>query len=114
LQLQAQFVGCVDEGRTCTLDSFSRRLVEPCFVKIDVEGQEAEVLEGARGLLSADARWLIETHSSSAERRCLEILRDAGFEAHVIPNAWWRRIVPEGRNLPHNRWIGASRMRFER
>lgn len=82
----------------------------PGLVKIDVDGAELEVLGGARGfLVRKDVVWLIETHSAELERNCIEILSSQGLEACIIPNAWWRRIIPEHRPGAHNRWLWAQR-----
>ncbi len=108
LVLSEQFVGAAPDGRTRTLDSLAAELPAPCFVKIDVDGGEGEVLRGAEALLRRpDSRWLIETHSADLEAECLDRLRAAGCNTVVIPNAWWRVIVPEDRPIAHNRWLAA-------
>lgn len=80
----------------------------PALVKMDIEGWEAVVLRTAAQMLRQDVRWIIETHSKPLEDECLEILRAAGLVARVVPNAWWRAMLPEQRN-GHNRWIVATR-----
>jgi hypothetical protein len=51
---------------TTTLDEFAKENHEPMLIKIDVEGAELSVLEGADGLLSRDLAptLIIEVHSA--------------------------------------------------
>ena len=52
---------------TVSLDDFSRDKRLPTVIKIDVEGAEAEVLRGARNIISPAAPVLIvEVHCQSA------------------------------------------------
>jgi FkbM family methyltransferase len=65
---------------TVTLDSLLDRFEPPTFVKIDVEGAEAHVLEGAARVL-AEARPVIYYEAVTSTRaRCGEILTAAGYE----------------------------------
>jgi hypothetical protein len=82
----------------------------PCVVKVDVDGPEVDVLAGSRGLLAADGvTWIVETHGPSLEEQCLDRFRLHGYQPTVVPNAPWRRILPEQRPIGHNRWIYAAR-----
>ena len=76
----------IDVGLT-TLDDFAREHRRPDLIKVDVEGAEVAVIEGARQLLSsADApRWLIETHSSQLDREVRERLLDYGYRLQSLP-----------------------------
>lgn len=108
VQLSEYFVADVDENGRRKLDTIAASLAGPCLVKVDVDGGEADVLRGAQAMLSRlDVRWLIETHSQELEQECLRILSSAGHETRVIPNAWWRFLVPENRPVDHNRWLVA-------
>lgn len=80
----------------------------PALVKMDIEGWEAVVLRTAPRMLQQDVRWIIETHSKPVEDECLAIFRAAGLATQIVPNAWWRSVLPE-RRIGHNRWIVASR-----
>lgn len=78
-----------------TIDSLlaSGDAAVPDVIKLDVEGAEALVLAGAKGLLSSHSpRLLIETHGAAVARRCLEILFDHGYSvAAFVPEEWSRQ-----------------------
>lgn len=112
LTVRSEFVGAETGSGTFALDSLLPGVETPCLVKVDVEGAEVDVLRGATRLMRlAPVTWVIETHSEELEQECVQILRDAEYEVRVIPRAWWRRLIPEGRALPHNQWIVADRAR---
>ncbi len=55
------------------------------LLKIDVEGHELQVLEGAAGLLGRKAIGVVLMEVGHGEwRRCVEILRESGFAVHAI------------------------------
>jgi len=59
-------------------------------------------------------RWIIETHTPDLERACVAHLEAAGYAVRIVPNAWWRIILPEMRGAAHrpekhNRWLVAAR-----
>ncbi len=106
LLLSEKFVGHESKDVCIHLDSLLPNIAPPCIVKIDVDGGEVAILEGASELLRLpNIRWLIETHSEELERRCWEILRAAGYSTAIVPNAWWRWLVPELRIATQNRWM---------
>jgi len=108
--LSPQAVGRENADGVATLESIGDTIQTPCFVKVDVEGAEADVLAGASTLLAEPrALWLIETHSRKLEAQCIDLLVGAGHETVIVPNAWWRALVPERRLLPHNRWLFARK-----
>lgn len=109
LVIHAGFAGSGEGPEWRTLDQLGEGLPAPVFLKIDIDGPEAEVLQTGPLLLARDCRVLIETHSLEAETRCLEILRHAGYETRVINPAWWRCWIREHRPIPHNRWLVAWR-----
>lgn len=113
LQAFSKFVSNSDDSKNCTLNSLSASITLPCLVKIDVDGGEVDVLQGADQLLdSPEVHWLVETHSLPLEETCLQIFKQKGYSTEVIPNAWWRMIVPEMRIGPlgtHNRWLLATK-----
>jgi FkbM family methyltransferase len=81
------------------LDDFcAQRGMRPHAIKIDVDGAEGRVLEGARATLAAEElrTVLIELPDDHAERdRCTGLLRDAGLRpmprAAGAVNEIWRR-----------------------
>lgn len=85
-------------------------LPEPILVKIDIEGTEGRILAEASSAMPAGVETMIvETHSQALEMACKEILRDCDFRSWIIDRARWRRLLPERRDLPHNRWLAAQR-----
>jgi hypothetical protein len=107
-KLIKKYVSNSEDDNHCTLDSFAIDLEGPCVVKIDVDGGEGAVLQGAPKFLDRkDVSWIIETHSLDLERECEQILSAKGFSTKVIKNAWWRAVIPEHRPVPHNRWLAA-------
>ena len=108
LKLSTAMVGDSDGANKVSLDSLVGSIQRPCFIKMDVDGAEAEILRGAAKLnAQGGIRWLIETHSRSLECQCIERLKAAGFETRVIRNAWWRVVIPELRPIEQNRWLAA-------
>ena len=80
------------------------------FLKIDVDGAEVAVLEGAKTILDRGlVDVLVETHSAALERECIAFLSGRGYDCTVINNAWWRVILPEQRPIEHNRWLWATK-----
>ncbi len=72
---------------TVSLDNLisDHGLPEPDLIKMDVEGAESSVLEGARTLLGKKkAVWFIELHSDEQKRQCLETLADAGYRVFLM------------------------------
>lgn len=110
LSLSSKFVGDRDDDSMCTIDSLTTSPAGPYLVKLDVDGGEASVLRGARKFLASGvpSRWIVETHSKQLEDECIEMLQQAGFNTRIIPNAWWRSMLPELRPPEHNRWLVAT------
>ena len=76
------------EVRLRTLDSLASEAPEirrPSLIKMDIEGAEVVALLGARALLS-EARpvLLIELHGTNSV--IMQVLRDLGYDARVVPN----------------------------
>jgi hypothetical protein len=74
----------------------------PGLIKMDVEGAEVSVLSGAPTVLAERPHLIIETHSEDLEKRCIELLIDAGYRPSIIDQ---RRWLPERRGNGHNRWV---------
>lgn len=96
------------DGSCTPLHEILRDLPHPVLVKIDVDGGEVDVLQSAeKHPRLGEVSWVVEVHSPELENGCLAWFREHGFKTRVIPNAWWRAILPEQRDIPHNRWIEA-------
>lgn len=84
-----QFVGARCEERMVTLDQawgdrpslHSKR----SLVKVDVEGAEVEVLQGATKLLRAPHHWVVEVHGDHLLDPVLQHFADAHRSVEVIP-----------------------------
>lgn len=73
------------EVKVMALDVWKQdeRLPAPDWIKVDVEGGEAEVLAGAQNLLN-DVRpgWILELHGPDAAARAMRTLRAANYRLH--------------------------------
>jgi hypothetical protein len=93
-----------------TVDELLKGRATPYFLKIDVEGAEADVLmSGSEVLAKADCVMIIETHSVKAEADCIGMLSAWGYVTRVVDKAWYRAFLPEVRTLSHNRWLIVER-----
>lgn len=103
------FVASHDDERHITIDKLAaQEKPSAFFIKIDVEGAELDVLQGAKkALVAYPAFVLIETHGKQLEDDCVALLQSLGFTTTIIDNAWWRGILPESRQIEHNRWLAA-------
>lgn len=82
----------------------------PGIIKIDVDGNEIEVLNGGRTILQRrNVDLLVETHTAALESQSVSLLRDSGFTTKIIKNGWYRRLIPEHRPGDQNRWLWASK-----
>jgi FkbM family methyltransferase len=67
---------------TTSLDTFAHEagIADIALLKIDAEGMELEILEGARGILPRVAQLAMETHGHAVHETVLDLLRSAGFQ----------------------------------
>lgn len=74
-------VGGIQPVATVSCDSFIQRYgIVPDVIKIDVEGAEVRVLDGARQLLrSRHPKILLSTHGDKIKADCLALLADVGY-----------------------------------
>ena len=97
------FVGApTNPQTTMTLDQAASRYFQPQFIKIDVEGGEADVLRGGPEVLSKPPSLIVEVHGRPQEEECLDILRTANYLVEIVDQA---RFFREQRPLEHNRWL---------
>jgi hypothetical protein len=110
LSLSNTYVGSTEGPGFTAADSLAASLLTPCLLKVDIDGGEGELLRAASGrVLQMDGlRWIIETHSLALERECDAILQSHGYVTRIIPNARWRRFIPEQRPGPDNHWLIAA------
>jgi hypothetical protein len=110
LQICTRKLGSIPSSDTLSLDDLAPYIAGSLFIKIDVDGAERDILQSGRQLLDRPGvTLLIETHSLELENDCLSFLESMGYQCQIIPNAWWRRLIPEDRPIAHNRWLSASR-----
>ncbi len=96
------------EHRADTLDHLLATGVirSPGLLKIDVEGAEVSVLQGALQLLREHRPSVVgETHAAALETGVAEILAGFGYRVRIVGQRRWLR---EGRPAAHNRWLIAE------
>jgi FkbM family methyltransferase len=87
------------EVQVTTLDLAMSRYGAPHFVKMDVEGAEAQVLKGATKMLgTARPKWLIELHGTECEREVKRILAAHGYRFFDLNG----QELPVESLLPHH------------
>ena len=92
-------------GANVTVDGAAAGFGIPGFVKIDVEGDELEVLRGAEKTIDDHRPSLIvETHSRELEHRCGAFLVERGYQPLVVR----QRDVWKERRDDDNRWLVAA------
>ena len=72
---------------TVSLDNLisHHTLPEPNLIKMDVEGAESSVLEGAQTLLRKNKTvWFIALHGDEEKRQCYEIMKRAGYTVFLL------------------------------
>ena len=71
---------------TVTIDEFASSHRSPDLIKVDVEGGEADVLKGARGLMrsSSPPQWIIELHGEERAAEVRGLLQGAGYSVSSL------------------------------
>jgi hypothetical protein len=111
LQICTHKLGSTPASDTLSLDDLDSSIAGNLFIKIDVDGAELDILHSGRKLLNhPGVSLLVETHSQELENDCLSFLKSMGYQCQIIPNAWWRSVIPEDRPIGQNRWLGAVRL----
>lgn len=69
--------------RTATLDSLLKKGVGVDLIKVDVEGAEWKVLNGAKKVMDNIKSWLIELHELTRRKELENSMKSYGY------NVWW-------------------------
>lgn len=103
ITIVAAAVGAVEGGGKTTIDTAAQNHFVPDFIKMDIEGAEADALLGAGNVLAERRPHLIiEVHGRAEEKSCEEILRAYGYTPfRVAPTRW----LPEERPAVYNGWL---------
>lgn len=96
--------------KTITLDKAAEQYGKPQFIKIDAEGAEGPILEGARSLIHSERpRLLIEVHGIQETMHCAEVLHDLDYQAVLLtkqkttlPILWVHRSDTEALRIVEN------------
>ena len=105
IRVEEASVGCgpgeVGLDEWCEREEFA-----PGFIKVDIEGAEADALRSGTRILSAHhPHVIVEVHSEPLEAQCGDILLGLGYRPLVLTQ---RRVVPDRRIVAHNRWLVAE------
>lgn len=89
-----------------TLDQLCLALGMPQFVKVDTEGHEAQVLRGAKFLISVvRPRWMIEFHREDLHDECVSLLEAGGYAVETVRHPHY----PPDSYMWHNHgWLRAA------
>jgi len=105
------YVGNKDSESSISIDTIAlNNHIRKAVLKIDIEGAELTALEGAKKLLQDQpCALIIETHSLELEQRCVQFLTELRYSCKIIKNSAVRNLLPETRNIEHNRWLVSER-----
>lgn len=109
LTVENCFVGATDNGETKTLDCYLNEIQyvsknKRALVKIDVEGAEIDVLQGAKSLITEENFFLVEVHSKDLLRDVLDFFRLQSYSVDVVEQAPLPWLGRECRSLD-NWWV---------
>ena len=74
-----------DSRTTITVNDAATRYFTPDFLKIDVEGGEAAVLEGSiRTIKERHPAMIVEVHGESEEQSCIALLSQHDYDIAIV------------------------------
>jgi FkbM family methyltransferase len=83
------------EVKCSTVDTLSTYLGTPDFIKVDTEGHEGFILDGAEGTLDQGRTdWLIEFHTPRLHEYCLERLAEKGYRVETVRHPHYPPLTP--------------------
>jgi FkbM family methyltransferase len=91
-----------------TLDTLVGKYGMPSCIKVDTEGHELSVLQGATRTLSDPEHpsWLVEFHSKFLYAGCIDVLTTAGYELETVRHPHYSDTGPDSM-YHHHGWIRA-------
>jgi FkbM family methyltransferase len=94
-----------------SVDSLADELGVPALIKVDTEGHEGQVLDGAQRVLARGrTAWVIEFHSAALHAQCTNRLAAAAYAVETIRHPHY----PPGSALWHQHgWIRATPIKQE-
>lgn len=94
--------------KKATIDDlvFKNGYSRPDLIKLDIEGDEYEALQGARRVIKQySPKFIIEVHSEELEESCKSLLKAEGYQILIVNQ---NAVLPERRPISHNRWLCAE------
>jgi FkbM family methyltransferase len=84
------------EVKTVTLDSLLARTIDADLVKVDVEGAEWMVLNGAKEVMNRIRSWLIELHDPTRKKELEKLMTSFSYRVKWVDDihiyAWKQRM----------------------
>jgi len=113
-ELHKVMFGIESTGVILTMDDFALNIkdIVPNFIKIDVDGPEYNILQGAHHVIEKyRPRFVIEVHSYQLEANCIRFLAERDYIYKIIDR---QHVWPEFRPIELNRWVIAVHRQDEK